>query len=275
MISVSFENMYGCVQLFGGENPLMEPIYIEGLAMPEKEVLTAVFKLIEGQKVVNSRDLPRTIVMKGHLFGDYQKAVDAARILYHDGTLTLNSPFSERVIDARCVKFLDRKQLENGACEGEIVFVCDKPYFHDKEPVGKYIYSRVGILKTYFTLPCVISERVPYGEINNLGQVNAEPVIIIKNYGEDTQNEFTIKNLTTNAEISILSPIEKGEYITISIPDRKVVNNRGENLLPVLSDVSYLSDFYLVPGENKLEFSSLGDVRCECFYTVNYTEGIV
>lgn len=275
MINVSYENMYGCIQLFGGENALMEPIYIEGLAMPEKEVLTSVFRLIDGQKVVNARDLPRTITMKGHLFGDYQKAVDAARVLYHEGTLTLSSPFSERVIDARCIKFLDRKQLENGVCEGEIVFVCDKPYFHDKEPTHQYIYGRVSLLKTYFTLPCMLSKRVSIGEINNPGQVKAEPVIIIKNYGDDTQNQFNIKNLTTNAEISILTPIEKGEYIEISIPDRKVVNNKGENLLPNLSDISYLSDFYLVPGENTLVFSSSGDVRCECFYTVNYTEGIV
>lgn len=275
MISAKFENEYGSVELFGGENPLIEPIYVEGLAMPEKEVLTSVFRLIEGQKVVNSRDLPRTITMKGHLYGDYQKAVNAARILYYDGKLTLTSPYKERVIDARCVKFFDRKSFKNGVCDGEIVFVCDKPYFHDKEPFHEYIYSRVGLLKTHFTLPCPLSERVPFGQINNIGQVKSEPIIMIKNYGDDTQNEFTLKNLTTNAEINILMPLEKGEFITISIPERRVENNRGENLLPCLSDISYLSDFYLVPGENILAFSSSGDVRCECFYTVNYTEGII
>lgn len=275
MISAKFENMYGSVELFGGENPLIEPIYVEGLAMPEKEVLTSVFRLIDGQKVVNSRDLPRTIVMKGHLYGDYEKAVNAAKILYHEGTLTLTSPYKERVIDARCIKFFDRKGFKNGVCDGEIVFVCDKPYFHDKEPIHKYIYGRVELLKTYFTLPCLLSERVPIAEINNLGQVKSEPIIIIKNYDDNAQSEFTVKNLTTNAEINISAPLEKGEYITISIPERRVENSRGENLLPFLSDISYLSDFYLVPGENILSFDSSGDVRCECLYTVNYTEGII
>ncbi len=275
MINVSFQNIYGSVQLFGGEDPLMEPICVEGLALPEKEVDAAVFKQQEGQVAVSCRDLPRKITIKGHLYGDYKKAVRAARILYTDGVLTLKSPDTERVIDARCVKFFDRKHLESGVLEGEIVFVCDKPYFHDKEQKFEYISSRQPLLKTYFTLPCKLSHRVKRGIINNKGQVKAEPCIEVKNYGDETQNGFTIKNITTGAVISASVEIKKGESISINIPRRTVINDSGENLLPMLSEISYLSDFYFVPGENIIEFNSSGDVRCECVYTVNYTEGII
>ena len=275
MINATFENSYGFVQLFGGENPLLEPIFVEGLALPEKEVDAAVFKLQEGQTVVNSRDLPRTITIKGHLYGDYKKAVRAARILYTDGTLTLTTPDTERVIEVRCIKFFDRKHLESGVMEGEIVFVCDKPYFHDKAQTFEYIYSRMPLLKTYFTLPTKLSHRISEGKIDNKGQVRAEPYLEIKNYDDKTQNGFTITNKTTGTVLSVSVEMQKGETIKIDIPKRTVTNNNGDNLLPLLSEISYLSDFYFVPGENVIEFVSSGDVRCECLYAVNYTEAII
>ncbi len=274
MFGIEFENETGKVVLCGGDHPLLHPLSISGLGRPETEEHTTVFGSEPGQKLLLSRDKPRTITINGHIYDDNSRTARASRILYSPGVLTLRSDTVIKAISARCIRFSDKNMLESGGYSVSLTFVCDSPYFHDPEPRQVRIYSRVRRLSTPFTLPAVFSERITEGNCFNDGQIACEPTLIIENHGT-AQQAFTIQNLTTGASLHLTASIPEQEVITISVPDRTIYNKDGTNLLYALSESSYLSDFYLAPGENVLKFSSSGDMRCDCLYHVHYTECIL
>ena len=266
MIEISFENEYGTV-LISGENGILDLTETSGLSIPESEVLTSEFYNLPGQKVVSKRDKARLITMVGI---KVRPLFEAASILYGKGVLHIVTNRINREIEARCIKMSDR--CENGKIT--LVFECDNPYFHETDKMTVSVYNRIKKVSSPFTLPCVFSERITEGVVKNLGMVESEPEIYIENFGNQ-QNGFIIRNCTTNKAFRYTLPVKSGEKITISVPDRKVFNNFGENLLQGISENSYIKDMVLAVGDNLLKFEGTGDMRCTLSYNTNFTEAVI
>ena len=265
---IRFTTDQGTVQIAGGVSPLLSPSGVSGLTLPEKETVTAVFKNIAGQKLISVRDKKRTVKIEGIAEGDLKKA---ARLLYLSGVLVLETERMKRVIGARCTHLLDR------TTDGKIslVFECDSPYFHDDTDISVPVYSRVKLVKTPFTLPCVFTGRIREGNCKNESAVASEPKIIVSNKGETLADGFEIRNLDTGVSLVMTASIPSGKGIEIDIGKREAVSTDGENQLPFLSETSYLHEFILMPGDNRIVFSAKDGVECEVVYNTNYTEAVI
>lgn len=276
MYSIDFENQSGKINICGGIKPLLSPLSVSGLGLPEKQDSVAIFAGQAGQKLVQSRDTARHILITGHVHTDYNEAVRACRILYHPGILTFRIANTVKSIDAVCIGFSDKKIEKNGMFYLEIRFRCDNPYFRHPDTVVKYIYNREGKLKSDFTLPCVISERVTTGFCVNDGDIPAEPVLEVENRGLSACAGFDIVNITTGKSLNYRGEIPSGGKIILSVPARTVTDHLGTDKLMHLKEDCYLSEFSLATGENELVFTALSnDVWCTCRYNVCFVESIL
>lgn len=267
MVDIRFLSNYGSVQIAGGVRPMLLLTSVSGLSMPEKEVKYAVFKNIAGRKALSCRDLARKIKITGE---SAFENTDAPSVLYADGELVFKTERMTRKIGARCVFLSDRKT------DGKFVieFECDSPYFHDEKDLSVPVYSRVKLVETPFTLPLVFTSRIREGNCKNESKVVCEPVICLKNNG-DLQSGITLTNKTTGVVISLSVEIENGGEVLIDIKNRTIVNDKGENLLPYLSETSYLHEFSLVPGDNIICLTANPKMECNVIYNTNYTEAVV
>lgn len=265
---ILFENNLGKIELAGGLNPLLSPIEISGLFIPEKEIIAAVFKTMAGQKLISSRDKPRIIKITGMLEGDLPSA---ARLLHISGSLTFKTERMSRVIGARCT------DITNYTNNNRLVltFMCDNPYFHDGTDLKVTVYSRIEQISTPFTLPAVFTKRVRKGNCKNESTVVSEPEIIIRNMGKNTANGFTVLNENTSAKITVNCEIPPGGRVFMNIANRSIVSDEGENLLPALADNCYLHEFCLAPGDNFLTLDAEDGIECEVIYNTNYTEAVI
>lgn len=276
MYSIDFENSIGKINLCGGMKPLLSPLLITGLGLPEKEDSAAVFAGQAGQKLMQSRDKAREIVIAGHIHTDYAYAVQACKLLYHAGVLTFRAGNTVKSIDARCVGFSDKKIEKNGMFYLQIRFICDNPYFRHPNTIVKQIYNRVDKLKSDFILPCVVSERVKRGVCVNDGDIPTEPEIVVQNRGFKTCPGFEIYNQSTGKKLVYKGDIPVGGTVTLSVANRTVTDDLGEDKLMCLNADCYLSEFVLAVGENELVFDGLSDeVWCDCKYNVCFVESIV
>lgn len=265
---ILFKNDTGVIYISGGTNPLLDLTSISGLTLPEKEVNLATFKNIAGQKLISSRDKSRTIKIEGLLKGNLAAA---SHILYSNGTIIIRNELINRVIDARCTHISDRNT------EGKIsmIFMCDNPYFHDDADMTMPVYSRIKLVSSPFALPCVFTRRIREGNLKNQSSVPAEPEICIQNKGKTVLSGFILKNESTGATLSAEKEILPNEKILISIKNRTMLSGDNENLLPFLSETSYLHDFVLAPGENLIKLTAEDGLECEITYNTNYTEAVI
>ena len=267
-MEILFENELGKVQLTGSINPLLSPVEITGLNLPEKEITAAKFKMQAGQKLISSRDKPRTIKISGMLEGNLPKA---ARLLYLNGTITIKTERMLRVISARCTEII------NYANENKITisFVCDNPYFHDGQDLKIKVYSRINLVSSPFTLPCTFTNRIRKGNCKNESVVLSEPEIFITNKGKTTAEGFIVTNQNTGAKLELNCEIPPDTAVFVNIKDRTVYSSNGENLLPALSSDCYLHEFTLAPGDNILSLLAQDGIECEVIYNTNYTEAVI
>lgn len=265
---ILFSSDSGTVQIAGGINPLLSLSSTEGLSLPEKEASVAVFKNVSGQKLISLRDKPRTITIEGTVANN---SLNIAKLLYSDGTLTFRTERMARTIGARCTHLTDR--TTSGSIK--LVFECDSPYFHDGTDLSVQVYSRIELVRTPFTLPCVFTQRIREGNCKNESSVKCEPEIIIRNKGENVIHSFKVINTDTDASIEMDCAINPDESIIINIGNRTVMSGKGENLLAYLKDTCYLHEFFLKPGNNLIKLEAADGLECEILYNTNYTEAVI
>lgn len=162
---------------------------------------------------------------------------------------------------------------------------CDSPYLKDATETKEVIYREDKLLEfkypkyfdfgNEFKAISVTTHEVP---VYNSGDVKAEPIITIINTGETAENITGIKiiNNTTNQKIRLDYATKAGETIIIDIPERKIYSNNGENLINLLTDDSYLSDFYLQEGTNivKVETNLNEKIVAYCSFYNQYLEAM-
>ncbi len=277
---------------------------VDGLGFLERESQTATFPDVAGQTTLSTRHLARTITVALDLLGAEQEKSCVLRLLEAPGTLLVDTGLRKRKICARAVAFDENERYGGGIASFTLQLLCDNPYFHDVQDTVFPALGVNGLLGTYFTEEEAQALGVPYGQvagtgeystfllpalfsslsndgvIQNAGDVRAEPVIHIACLGDNSISALALNNLTTGQHITLDTGISEGETIVIDIPNRSVTSNlRSETaLLKTLSSDTYLSQFWLAPGENRLKTTPTGAGADQIFvsliYNNNYVEAV-
>lgn len=88
---------------------------------------------------------------------------------------------------------------------------------------------------------------------------------------------ISIQNLTTNQHIKLNTQTLLGEVIKIDIPRRKVISSLRGDVIKVISDDTFLSDFWLDVGNNIIKLTNFNTnevISAVCEYTNKYIEAV-
>ena len=291
MISVTFTNKYGSIVMGGGEHETHRLLEISGLGLPEVERNTVTYYFEAGQRLLSEHINARTITMSIELQNNGKLREELSRItriLKDEGVLYIENDLISRRINARCVSVNPDKR--NVKFQKLVLqFICDYPYFHDKEATRSPVYMTDSLIgaadenasEGSFALPMTFSERYKGNVINNAGDTKTEPVIFIYAGDEtgDSSDNVIIINNTTGARIVIEGyTFSENETLTIDIPSRKIYSsNAPDTLLFCISDDTFLSDFVLVEGENDIDVESNTNrhINAALVFDNNYVEALV
>lgn len=304
MLYITYENETGKLNLTGGSGrSAWHIITVEGLGLSEKSYETTSYPGTLGQKTLSESIEPRTITIQCdvHMLGGSRNEISKAlRILNKPGTLTIRDGIRSRKIGARCTNSAEGER-NGGYKVFAFQFVCDYPYFEDCHvttvPVFKpenligngvrwylddgKLVTEDGIADGFFKLPCIFTRRISKSNVLNMGDVDCEPIIKIKVQGEQRTDintkRLSIKNISANQQLDLYCDAEDGDEIIIDIPNRKIYNQNGKNLISYLGATSFLSDFGLQKGDNLIEVTNEITDFClvECQFSNKYIEAVI
>ena len=245
--------------LGGGKNPLFNITSVSGLELPPRNYETIEFAGENGLTVTGKKDMARTITIAGTLCGSQKDIERACKVFYEDGELICIFNDVRRKIACRMTKLDDFVRYgKSGISSFAVQFVCDYPYFTDLYEHTIPLYSRVNIVTTEFTLPCIFTDRISGGNLKNSGDKLVYPKIIIECEGaSDTPNAvFEIVNATNGGYIGIEYALSNGESIEIDIATRKIISSINGNIINCITNDTDLSKFYLDVGDNEISFEN-------------------
>ena len=259
MSQLVFQNEEGTICIGGGAKNAWRMTDISGLGMAPKTFQTAILSSQAGQRTISERKGARVITVAGDVHsGEMPLAAHlskAIRIFDKPGWLSVRAGAKSRRIWARCTAFELGKRI-GPYREFQLQFYCDSPYFEESGKNTIALFEREKMLKDTFSFPCVMSSRISKGTVINGGDVEAEPVFEIY-FGvlgdEGETGNLELLNRSNGQRLSISHTAEGGETLTVDIPNRKIYNQNGENLISTLSDDSFLSSFVLDKGKNEVE----------------------
>lgn len=282
MTKIIFQSGAGTVQLGGGQEDAWRMTEVSGLGMSGKSFQTAVYSAEAGQRTIGEQRSSRVVTIGGDVccgsLPVSARIAAAVKVLDKPGWLTVLHAGVCRRIRARCAAF-EQGQRRGPYRTFRIQFCCDCPFFEATEPCETALFERKNKIKTTFCFPCVMSERTSKGIVVNGGDVEAEPVIEIY-FGENAQFDeavdITLYNHSVKEKLTLSYLPEAGELITIDIAQRRIFNNKGENLISILTDDSYMSLFTLAEGANNLEVvcGNSIDFSIVCRFTNRYLEAV-
>lgn len=252
---IRYKNSLGAVEMYGDGRGIFRICDFLGLSLEEREYSAASFTGCDGQETLFSRALPRTITLGIEASGRniLQHVRDAMGILGNPGYLFLEEGDSIRRIYCNQVKIPDLQRILKGRlCRMAVQFVCDSPFFEDGEDTVTMLYSRSKNLSTPFTLPCQFGTTIMGADIVNSGDMAAEPIISVYCQNALDGEDVILTNGTTGCELRLNCKPEPGEKLVIDIKNRKVTGSVQGNLLGCLSDETFMGDFVLVPGVNRI-----------------------
>ena len=282
MTKIIFENDIGRLYLSGGGDEAWRITKISGLGMSDKKYQTVSYFSEAGQKTVSERREARIITIAGDVFGTENriahKISETIKILDKPGWLTVRTNGMIRRIWARC----------NGFEEGEaygvfrkfaMQFCCDCPYFEDVGKDSIALFKKTKEIKNTFTLPKVFTCRTSNGIVVNRGDVEAEPILNIyfgADIAEGQKVTLTIDNKTTECKLVVYLYPKAGDIVTVDVANRKIYNDRDENLIAALADDCSLNKFTLKEGTNDITVTSDVETNLSvvCRFTNRYLEAI-
>lgn len=282
MSQLIFQNEEGSLKIGGGSAEAWRMTELSGLGLSAKSLQTAVLFAEAGQKVFGEHRDARVITLAGDV---YPKGMSletrlsrAVRILDRPGWLIVRSKQKNRKIWARCSAFEFGKRM-GVYREFQMQFYCESPYFEEMGQCSVALFRREKKLTGSFSFPCVMSTRISKGMAINDGDVEAEPILKIYFSADGAENEtgsLELKNHRNESSLLLSYVGGAGDTVTVDIPNRKIYNSKGENLLLALSDDSFLSAFVLERGENELEVVNHAsrDVSVVCRFTRKYLEAV-
>ncbi len=285
-----FENEYGSLRFRGkrSRNNSVPALYtkkVTGLGFPEREEMVRQFVGEAGQHFISQRELARIIGISADLCGSHNLQGSISKmmeILYYPGKLTIQSGLIHRCIMCRCSGFEEGEWHGNNILSLALQFTCDQPFFSGASRHKEMLFLRRDLIQGQMTLPCVFTERVSRKVMINQGAIRVEPVILLhcskQNNTEADSDNLSVINHRTGQKIELLYTMQPGETVTIDIPNRQVTSNLTGDITAQLTPDSFLSDFWLEPGENLLEgVSKLAwDTICiSLSYDHQYIEAVI
>ena len=313
MLHITYQNDIGKLDFKGGNGRhAWRILEIDGLGIAPKSFNTAQHPATVGQRTLSETTEARTITIQcdvnsiashyGGASSNRWEISRALKILNEPGTLLISDGTRVRKINARCVEAVQGER-HGGYTVFAIQFVCDYPYFEDREtskvPLFKvepllgnttrwYLkdgqLTKEGIESGKFILPCMFTRYISRANVVNIGDVDTEPIIRIRLNGgtyngtEGTPGTLVIRNETTNQQIELnLGDAENTTEVIIDIPTRKIYSQDNKNLIHHLAPTSFLSDLWLQKGQNLIgvdNYISESSV-VECEFSNKYIEAVI
>ncbi len=294
MLHITYQNDIGKLDFKGGKgrNP-WRILEIEGLGLTSKSFETAQYPATIGQRTLSETIGARTISIQcdvnsigshyGGTSSNRWEISKALKILNEPGTLLISDGTRARKINARCVEAVQGER-HGGYSVFAIQFVCDYPYFEDKETSKVPLFKVEHLLEGTFMLPCMFTRRIAKANVVNIGDVDTEPIIRISLNGgtyngtAGTPGTLVIRNETTKQEIELnLGDAESTKEVIVDIPNRKIYSQDNKNLIHHLAPTSFLSDFWLQKGQNLIGVDNYISESCvvECEFSNKYVEAVI
>ncbi len=274
-----FENEFGTVKFSGTGADLNWHIKeITGLGYPEKSYTYHAFPGVPGHSAKDEIIHARTVTVSVDIPKNASvTATRGAKILSHDGVLSILTKNKKRCINVRTVSFTKAERKEN-ITQAVVQFEADNPYFFDETEKNVTVAQRGALLSSPFVLPTVFSERKTEADIVITGDTDSEPKLLIRGTGikhTNSTNELLIRNETTNGFIKLLYLPKKDETITIDIGLRSITSDKAGDLFYALSDDTSLSGFVLARGNNHIAVKTGAEsVYLFVTYRNNYGEAM-
>ena len=294
MLNITYQNENGKLDFKGGcGRHAWRILEIDGLGIAPKSFNTAQYPATVGQRTLSETIGARTISIQcdvnsiashyGNTPSNRWEISKALKILNEPGTLLISDGVRTRKINARCVEAVQGER-HGGYSVFAIQFVCDYPYFEDKETTKVPLFKVEHLLKSTFTLPCMFTRRIAKANVINIGDVDTEPIIKIRLNGGTyngtigTPGTLVISNESTNQQIELnLHNAENTKEVIVDIPNRKIYSQDNKNLIHHLAPTSFLSDFWLKKGQNQIcvdNYISESSV-VECEFSNKYIEAVI
>ena len=252
------------------------------MGLVSREYNAAKYSGYDGQDTYSSRAEARSITIAVEILGRNiaQTARDTLSVLSQSGTLYIKNEDLDRRIYCNQVQLPEVSRVLRGHIAKFVVqFVCDNPFFEDREDTVVPLYERTKLLSTPFTLPAMFGDIVIGGKAEVSGAISTEPVITM-HYPKalDGAEGVTLLNETTGKFIKLDYAPKDDDTVMIDIKNRKITSSESGNLINFLSNDSFLGDFVLARGVNVISLD-LGDIASdftiECKYNNLYSEAVI
>ena len=281
-LTLTYKNDFGAVTINSTGKGAVRLCGIDGLGIASNEYITAVYTGQDGQSTLSARALPRRITLALEITGNNVSDVtrDTLKVLSRQGMLYIESETLSRRIQCNQVQIPDIDRILKGKISTIAVqFVCDNPYFEDGEDTVLPLYGRYKKLETPFSMPCVFGEIIAGAQIENVGDLDVEPQITLyyPDLLENAEN-VTVTNTTTGKSICLDYAPKAGDIVVIDVKSRTITSSASGNLLNYISADTFLGDFVLKRGINRISVS-IGDVTSgfavQCRYSNLYQEAVI
>lgn len=240
----------------GGDGPL-KILSAEGLGFVAQRARTATSPFAPGQKTLSRTPGARLITVSAEAAeGGVSHEGSLAAAVHEAGRLEI--AHGGRRVYADCyVSDLSVTRAKGGEFERYVFqFTCDYPYFRDSAPTLVSLFERKRLLKGKFTLPMVFSKRAVGGRPVVTGDRAVLPKITVGGLRGEGEIPLEIVNETTGATLRLVLPAGDYEPVIFDLREGRIYSG-GQELTKYLDEDSFMSDFYLVLGENRLNIRAL------------------
>lgn len=276
---LTYKNEHGTIRINGGgRDKAWRITEITGIGFPKRNFTYNTYAGVYGQELANVSIPSRTITISGDISAKAQNALPmhlVSKILNADGELFMQTGRKARRAKVHTLSF-EVQERKMAYKTFVLQLESDNPYFWGPAPLSYSVFSRLNLLKSPFTLPCVFSKRNMSAAVINGGDVDCEPVLTI--FKPETSNALesdtvVIKNEANGAKITLNHIMQPGETVTVDIPSRTIVSDSSGSILQEISDDTVLSTFVLLPGKNHVSCVS-GDASLAvvCKFETLYLE---
>ena len=282
MLTMKYKNERGEVILAGGGSSVFRVTAAEGLGLCEKDCQTVIYAGYDGQETVSSRYAARCITVSGDISSSAaaEELRRAADVLCGEGYLYVLDGDMRRRIYCKSTVFPDVGLILRGRLASFAVqFMCDSPFFEDAEDMVAAVYARLKNIAKPFTLPCMFGETVTGADVTVRTRRGVEPCVRIY-CAKTLENAETLKieNETTGKSLTFTHTPTAGETIVIDVKGRTAESSVSGSIIGSLTDDSYLNEFRLEYGTNRITAEiggvSLG-LTVECVYNNCYEEAMI
>lgn len=280
MNKLYFENGQGRVEMFLGGSGPVRVTTLSGFGNPIKKYNTVSFAGRNGQKTLSSVAQPRIIVISGDVkLNDKKILANMFKVLDEPGWLYINFGEKKKKIYCNQVEFSDGSRSRD-YMNFVLSLTADDVYFLDVDKTNIAVFQQEKIIFNEIVFPCMFSLKRTEAVVENFGEVNVLPVIIICNYyddGKENNGNIVILNETTGQKIELNTSLTENEIITIDVENRKIKSSVRGNITHLISNDTFLNKFWLCPGKNvlKANHDNIGEeISVVCSYYSNYREGL-